>query len=430
VVFPDSGVFISRSQWNDSNALYSFFDGGPFGEFYHAHYDFGSIEIAAFDRRWILDPGRHTYTMDEMSRYMLESYSHNVVLIDGQPQGKINPSSSSWVAGYLGSCAKASHNFYGAKLDRELLFANFRDNLTQDVNLTRPSDLKDLARYWVVSDFWDGSGTHDIAMHWQLPNFNPIFIDNASTQISQDEFVDYIRCLKSNYSTGNLGIYGFGPWTEMQNITGGDSATYGQPYGWYSPKMYVLEKCMTLRYLGNSTGPSRWFTVLYPAEETPNITINTPIFQYGGQSYQSGGLGIAPGNVVYIQHAQGAELHISLSEATSGSNSVELNLAGYKINFKGRQLTLHFNLTNHITQIFTQYTKELLINDVPLLAFASGILMVNENHTLNALTFGLDPARTVNSIYIGSKLVPPTTYIVENNAVNLGAFILGGNLDG
>jgi len=430
VVFPDSGVFISRSKWNDSNALYSFFDGGPFGEFYHAHYDFGSIELAAFNRRWLLDPGRLTYTLDEMSRYMLESYSHNVVLVDGQSQGKVNPSSSSWAAGYLGSCARASHTYYGAKLERELLFSNFRNNLTQDINLTNPSDATDLARYWIVSDFWDGTGTHDLAMHWQLPNFNPVFIDNTSAQISKDEVVASIGCMKSNYSSGNLGIYGFGPWTEIQNITGGDSATYGQPYGWYSPRMYVLEKCMTLRYLGNSTGPSLWFTVFYPTEDTPNITITTPTFQYGGQSYQSGGVGTTPGNIIYIQHAQGAELQISLSEATAGSKSVELNLAGYEISFKGRQLTLHFNLTNQITQIFTQYTKELLINDASLLSFASGILTVNETNTLNALTFGLEPSGTVNAIYVGSKLVPPTTYIVEENAVNLGSFILGGNFDG
>ena len=426
VIFPDSGIYISRSRWNDSDALYSFFDGGPFGEFYHAHFDFGSIQIAAFDRRLIVDPGRSSYTMDEMSRYTLSSYSHNVVLIDDQTQGAIDPSSSSWAAGYLGSCARAAHNDYGAKLEREFLFANFRNNLIQDANLTIPSSSDDVGRYWVVSDFWAGSGSHDIAVQWQMPKYQPIFVDNASIEINQSQFTNYIRCVKTNFGYGNIGIYGFGPWSEMLNISGGDSATYGQPYGWYTNKSNYFIEGVTLRYLGSINGPSNWFTVLYPAPYDPNITITTPPFQYGGQNYSSGGLGNAPGNILYIQHSNGSELHISLSEPTSSGKNIELNLSGYKINFKGRQITIHFNLTNNITQIFTQYLTELMIDDEALLSLTSSTLNVHANNTLNALTCGLEPLGNVNAVYIGAKLLPSQNYTIENSAINLGTTILGG----
>jgi hypothetical protein len=166
--------------------------------------------------------------------------------------------------------------------------------------------------------------------------------------------------------------------------------------------------------------------VLYPAESNPNITITTPIFCYGGQTYMSGGMGNAPGNVLFIEHANGAELHISLPEATSGGNAIELNLTGYEIAFKGEQATLHFNATNHLTQIFTQASEDLTINGTALLAFTAGTLQVHSNNTLSALTFGLEPMDTLSAAYIGAKLVPSTNYTVENNAINLGSTILGG----
>ncbi len=425
--FPDSGIYISRSAWNDSDALYSFFDGGPFGEFYHCHYDFGSIQIAAFDRRLIVDPGRSSYTMDELSIYTLESYSHNVVLIDGKGQGSINPTSSSWAAGYLGSCVRAAHTDYGATLEREVTFSNFRKNNTGDINLTIPSSSDDTGRYWIVSDFWGGSGSHDVAMHWQMPLYQPIFIDNSSKEINQSDFDNYIRCVKTDFGYGNLGVYGFGPWSQILNISGGDSATYGQPYGWYNNELDQFVEGVTLRYLGSVNGPSNWFTILYPAQNDPNISVITPLFQYGGQSYMSGGLGNAPGNIIYVQHGNGAELHITLSEPTTGANQIELNLTGYNISFKGRQITIHFNSTNNITQVFTQYLKDLSIDGETLLSLSSGILNIHENNTLSAVTCGLEPLDSINSINVGAKLLPSTNYTIENNAISLGSIILGGN---
>ncbi|MHA1649054.1 MAG: heparinase II/III domain-containing protein, partial [Candidatus Helarchaeota archaeon] len=406
---------------------YSLFDGGPFGEFYHAHYDFGCIELYAFNRRLVLDPGRYTYTLDEMSRYLLSSYSHNVVLIDNKPQGKINPSSASWAAGFLGSCARAAHTYYGAKLERELLFTNFRNAIIDNANLSNPSNSNDTGRYWIVSDFWAGSGAHDVMVLWQMPKYEPIYIDNASQPISMTEMEEHIRCVKTNYSSGNLGVYGFGPWKEFDNITAGESSVWGQPYGWYSPTMYVLEEGTTLRYIGEANGPSSWFTVLYPSINSPNITITTPPFKLGGATYISGGIGNAPGNVIYVEHENGAELHISLAEPTPENQEIELNVNGYKINFKGRQISIHFNSTNQISQIFTQYLQELSINDVIMLKFSSNILTISQDNDLAAFTFGLEPSNALQTIYIGSKVVPPQNYVIENNAINLGALILRGD---
>ncbi len=427
VRFPDSGIFISRSNWNDSDALYSFFDGGPFGEFYHAHFDFGSVQLAAFNRRLIVDPGRSSYSMDELSVYTLGSFSHNVVLIDDKAQGKINPSSSSWAAGYLGSCARAAHNDYGAPLERELLFCNFRANDSDDSTLAIPSNSADTGRYWVVSDFWSGSGTHDIAVHWQMPKYQPIHINNNSQEINQSAATGYIYCIKTDFSDANLGIYGFGPWNQLLNISGGDSTTYGRPYGWYTNSQDEFVEGVTLRYLGTATGHTNWFTVLYPAQNDPNISVTTPIFQFGGETFISGGEGNAPGNIFYVKHDTGAELHISLSEPISEPNQIELTLNGYNFNFRGRQIIIHFNETNAITQIFTQYSENLSINGDSILSFQAGVLTIHENQTLSALTFGLEPQNSLSSVYFGSKLLPSANYTIENNAINLGSTLLGGN---
>lgn len=82
--FPWAGYFVQRSGW-DSNARWLWFDGGPFG-YGHQHEDKLQIMVEAYGKSFLVDPGNYTYERSKWRSYFIDSPSHNVVLVDGQPQ--------------------------------------------------------------------------------------------------------------------------------------------------------------------------------------------------------------------------------------------------------------------------------------------------------------------------------------------------------
>jgi hypothetical protein len=82
--FPYAGYYVMRSSW-DSDARWLWFDGGPFG-YGHQHEDKLEIMVTAYGKRFLVDPGNFTYERSKWRSYFIDSPSHNVVLVDGQPQ--------------------------------------------------------------------------------------------------------------------------------------------------------------------------------------------------------------------------------------------------------------------------------------------------------------------------------------------------------
>ncbi|MHA1273662.1 MAG: heparinase II/III family protein [Promethearchaeota archaeon] len=431
--FQESGYFISRSTWNRTNkidvdALYSIFDGGKYGDFYHKHNDFGSIQLYGFNRTLIIDPGIVDYSNDEKTRYYRSSYSHNVIHIDNEAQNGINPINNMWSAGYLGSFASATHLQYGSPLERRVIFCNFRNNL-KDNNLKHTSRNNDTNRYWIVSDFWHFSyyipvfGSHDVEMLWQLPYSKMIPINCNSEDLSSDESPQkYIYNVRTNFTRGNLAIYGFGPWKKMQTIHGGSSDDYGQPFGWRNDnETYGKEsKATTLRYLGELDGPTSWFTVLYPCESRPNLTIYPLAFKVDNEEFSNSPKGNNIGNVFAIETQNGKDLHINLME----ERKVKLNYLGYKIQFNGTYLSLHFNKTNQLTQLLTKNAIELKIDGNNVLKFNDNIITFSKFNNIRAITLGFSDDFEVDSVYDGDNEISKKSFEDENNAINFGMNVL------
>ena len=82
--FPWAGYYVMRSGW-DADARWLWFDGGPFG-YGHQHEDKLQIVVEAYGKLLLLDPGTFTYERSKWRDYFIDSPSHNVVLVDGQPQ--------------------------------------------------------------------------------------------------------------------------------------------------------------------------------------------------------------------------------------------------------------------------------------------------------------------------------------------------------
>ncbi len=93
-------VSVSRSAWNDENALFLGIKGG-YNQVNHGHLDLGNFELDALGNRWARDLGSDDYNLPgywdrkkggkRWNYFRLNSLSHNVPLIDGNgqdPNGK------------------------------------------------------------------------------------------------------------------------------------------------------------------------------------------------------------------------------------------------------------------------------------------------------------------------------------------------------
>jgi len=82
--FPYPGQVVMRSGWG-TDALFLGFEAGPFG-YGHQHEDKLSIVIFAYGKELLIEGGSYAYDASKWRRYVLSSYAHNVVLVDGQGQ--------------------------------------------------------------------------------------------------------------------------------------------------------------------------------------------------------------------------------------------------------------------------------------------------------------------------------------------------------
>lgn len=93
-------VAVSRSAWGDPEALFVGVKGG-YNQVNHGHLDLGNFELDALGNRWARDLGSDNYNLPgywdkkpggkRWNYYRLNSFSHNVPLIDGRgqdPMGK------------------------------------------------------------------------------------------------------------------------------------------------------------------------------------------------------------------------------------------------------------------------------------------------------------------------------------------------------
>jgi hypothetical protein len=94
--FPWAGYFVMRSGW-DPDARFLWFDGGPFG-YGHQHEDKLQLIVEAYGKLLLTDPGNFTYERSKWRSYFIDSFSHNVVLVDGQPQRRRGAPRDTYIA--------------------------------------------------------------------------------------------------------------------------------------------------------------------------------------------------------------------------------------------------------------------------------------------------------------------------------------------
>jgi hypothetical protein len=82
--FEYAGFLVMRSGW-DPRARWGLLEVGPFGAA-HQHEDKLNLLLYAYGRPLLIEAGNYAYDTSQWRRYVLSSYAHNVILIDGLGQ--------------------------------------------------------------------------------------------------------------------------------------------------------------------------------------------------------------------------------------------------------------------------------------------------------------------------------------------------------
>jgi hypothetical protein len=141
--FPWAGYFVIRSGW-EPDARFLWFDGGPYG-YGHQHEDKLQLVVEAYGKLLLVDPGTFTYERSKWRNYFIDSFSHNVVLVDGQPQRRRGAPRDTYIAKQPAPAVWAK-DYVEATFDE-----NFGGDVKNNVSHTR-AVLFVRPNFWVVLD--------------------------------------------------------------------------------------------------------------------------------------------------------------------------------------------------------------------------------------------------------------------------------------
>ena len=155
--FPRAQIFVQRA-----GNLYSIIDCGDHGargRGSHAHSDALSIEISAFNRTFIRDPGTYVYTASEEQRNLFRSTAyHNTVRIDGEEISSVNPGDLFAFTENV----RPHVNQWESTSERDVLDAEhyaYR-RLASPVTHRRIVEFDKREEYWIIRDIFTGEGAH------------------------------------------------------------------------------------------------------------------------------------------------------------------------------------------------------------------------------------------------------------------------------
>ncbi len=162
--FPYAGQYIMRSGW-DAEDRYLLFESGPFG-IGHQHEDKLSMFVYGLGRVLLTEAGTYSYDASKYRRYVLGTWAHNTILVDGQEQHRRGlqptyetdaPLDNLWFSGEVFDAADGVYQSgYGPKRDIDVQHE-------RTVVFVRPD-------YWLVVDRLHAEGEHTYDILWHLNN--------------------------------------------------------------------------------------------------------------------------------------------------------------------------------------------------------------------------------------------------------------------
>jgi len=177
--FPDAQIFIQRAATNHG-PLYAIIDCGDHGtggRGSHAHSDALSIEVFAFNRTFLRDPGTFVYTASEKDRNLFRSTAyHNTVRIDGE---EISETRDGWPFVFAAN-VRPKVNLWESSPERDVLDAEHYayKRLAAPVTHRRIVTLDKRAGSWTIEDIFTGEGRHLFEFFFNFDSGLDVALDN------------------------------------------------------------------------------------------------------------------------------------------------------------------------------------------------------------------------------------------------------------
>jgi len=174
--FHESGYYVLRSGWGErgnsfADERYLVFDCGPLGRGNHGHFDLLNMEMAAFGRSLIVDPGRYTYNETDDINWRVHfrsTGSHNTVLVDGKNQIR-----------YTYNARKGKFKIAGPEPEYELKQFIHKENADLLHGVARSHEYSATHErqiffacldYWIISDLLYSDRSHEYELRFHLSN--------------------------------------------------------------------------------------------------------------------------------------------------------------------------------------------------------------------------------------------------------------------
>jgi hypothetical protein len=189
--FPDAQMFIQRSinQEEDGGSLYAIIDCGDHGargRGSHAHSDALSVELFAFNRTFLRDPGTYAYTASEDQRNLFRSTAyHNTVMVDGEEISRANEGELFAFT----SNVRPKVNLWESTPERDVLDAEHYayQRLALPLTHRRIITLDKPVGYWIIRDLFTGKGVHQFEFFFNFDAGLEVKIAEDKSVVASDE---------------------------------------------------------------------------------------------------------------------------------------------------------------------------------------------------------------------------------------------------
>ena len=185
--FPDTGAYVMRD--GDFYLHFNASDCGVSGRGSHGHNDVLSIEVSAYGRPFIVDPGSYAYNLDREARQLFRSTAyHSTLEIDGLEQNSTNAS----MPFVIGNEAKPRVLRWKTTAGRELVIAEHSGygRLKDPVTHRRLIQFDKQERYWWIEDKLLGKGTHVLRFYFHFADGLDVSLHEPSVVQACDKMSD------------------------------------------------------------------------------------------------------------------------------------------------------------------------------------------------------------------------------------------------
>jgi Heparinase II/III N-terminus/Heparinase II/III-like protein len=188
--FPAAQVFIQRAELPENRGpLYAIIDCGDHGargRGSHAHSDALSLEIFAFNRTFLRDPGTFVYSASQESRNLFRSTAyHNTVRVDREEISQVHEGELFAFA----SNVQPRVNRWESNAERDVLDAEHHayTRLPEPVTHRRVITFDKREGCWIIEDVFTGEGRHSFEFFFNFDAGLEVEIDADNRAIARDQ---------------------------------------------------------------------------------------------------------------------------------------------------------------------------------------------------------------------------------------------------